>query len=253
MKRDPKARFSDRVEAYVKYRPGYPRGVIDWLKAHVGLHPGQVVADIGSGTGISSELFLRAGHPVIGVEPNEAMRAAARRLQDTYPAFRSQAGAAEATGLPSASVDWVVAGQAFHWFERHPAKTEFQRIGRPGAHLLLMWNERLVDTPFLEAYESLILAHATDYTQVDHRKISLEEVEAFFAPFEVTTAAFPNQQEMDFPGLKGRLLSSSYIPQVGMPGHQALMEGLRAVFDQHAVDGKVQILYDTQVYAGRLR
>src|ERR1700722_1751252 len=104
-------RFSDRVEDYVKYRPHYPTGVIRCLTDLYGFAPSWDVADIGSGTGISTEPFLRNGNKVYAVEPNDDMRGKAEALLGEYERFVSVDGTAEATGLPDASVKLLVAGQ----------------------------------------------------------------------------------------------------------------------------------------------
>ena len=111
MKSNSTTRFSDRVAYYIKYRPGYPAKVITLLNREIGLSPATVIADIGSGTGISSELFLKNGNRVFGVEPNQPMREAAESRLAGYDAFISINGTAEATTLPDASVDLVTAGQ----------------------------------------------------------------------------------------------------------------------------------------------
>ena len=122
---DATERFSNRVQDYARYRPHYPAAVIGCLEANCGLLETSVIADVGSGTGILTELFLRNGNPVLGVEPNRQMREAGERLRQDYPRFQSVAGRAEATTLPEQSVDFVTAGQAFHWFDRTKAKAEF--------------------------------------------------------------------------------------------------------------------------------
>ena len=127
MTADPTKRFSDRVENYVKYRPGYPPALLDCLRQVCGLTPAAVIADVGSGTGILSELFLKNGTPVFAVEPNDDMRQAAELRLGHYPNFASVAGTAETTMLSDRSVDLVTAGQAFHWFDVSQAKAEFAR------------------------------------------------------------------------------------------------------------------------------
>src|SRR5689334_13983183 len=96
---DSTTRFSNRVDDYIKYRPSYPVGILDLLKKDYGLTSSSVIADIGSGTGISTGLFLKNGNPVIGIEPNKEMREAAERLLKGYPKFRSVSATAEATTL----------------------------------------------------------------------------------------------------------------------------------------------------------
>src|SRR5258707_10267218 len=125
---DAKQRFSNRAADYVRYRPGYPSEALDVLGKECGLHPGHVIADIGSGTGFLSELFLKSGNRVYGVEPNEAMRQAGEEYLAAYDGFSSINGSAEATTLDDASIDFVTAGQAFHWFQKDAARKEFRRI-----------------------------------------------------------------------------------------------------------------------------
>src|ERR1700704_873866 len=137
----PTERFSSRGENYVRYRPSYPSAAIDLLKTRCGLSPGAVVADIGSGTGILSELLLGSGARVIGVEPNDGMRAAAEALLRGEARFRSVKGTAEATALAPASIDLLVAGQAFHWFDVDQARREALRLLRSGGFAALLWNE----------------------------------------------------------------------------------------------------------------
>jgi SAM-dependent methyltransferase len=123
----PTERFSDRVADYARFRAGYPPGVLEVLRRETGLAPHHVVADLGSGTGLSARLFLEDGNVVLGVEPNAAMRQAAERLLAGWPGFRSVAGTAEATTLDAGSVDLVVAAQAFHWFDPDATRAEVVR------------------------------------------------------------------------------------------------------------------------------
>ncbi len=245
-------RFSDRVENYVRYRPGYPAEVLDVLRAEAGLAPGQAVADVGSGTGISARLFLDAGHPVYAVEPNAEMRAAAEAMLGADPRFHSVAGSAEATTLPDASVELVVAAQAFHWFDPAAVAPEWRRILRPGGWIVLLWNTRQTDsTPFLRAYEALLREHGTDYTTVNHENVTDEALRAVLGD-GYARRVVPSEQVFDFDALKGRLLSSSYAPNVDHPGHAPVMDALRRIFDEHQRDGRVRFLYDTEIYFGRV-
>lgn len=246
---DPRGRFSDRVEDYIRYRPGYPGEVFDLLKSELGLGPGTVAADIGSGTGIFAEPLLREGAIVYGVEPNAEMRAAADRLLADFPNFHSVDGAAESTGLEPASVDLVTAAQAFHWFDIDKARAEFIRILRPGGHAVLVWNDRLTDaSPFLAAYENLLRSASLDYEQVNHRNVDDARLRRFFGHAGYRRAAFPNSQRFDWQGLYGRALSSSYVPPEGHPQHPAFAESLRRLFDRHNDAGHVEFLYTTRVY-----
>lgn len=248
----PEQRFTDRVENYVRYRPSYPDGVLDLLRRDAGLGSASHVADVGSGTGISAALLLRAGCTVSGVEPNRAMREAAERLLAAEPSFRSVDGTAEATSLADGSVDLIVAAQAFHWFRRREAREEFNRILKPAGRVVLMWNERrLAATPFLRDYEQLLLKFAVDYREVRHENIGEKELGEFFRGGAYQIHAIPHQQSFGFAGLKGRLLSSSYVPAEDRPEHAPMLEGLRRIFEQHQSGGLVRFEYDTRVFLGR--
>lgn len=251
---DPKQRFSGRVRDYARYRPGYPREVLRLLERSCGLTEDLVVADIGSGTGILSRLFLDNGNRVFGVEPNGEMRSAAERLLSGYERFASVAATAEETTLPESSADFVTAGQSFHWFDTHPARAEFARVLKTGGWAVLVWNSRRkTGTPFLEAYERLLGTFGTDYGEVEHGgRAGPQEIRSFFAPVPVREASFENRQVFDFDGLKGRLLSSSYVPVAGEPGYDGMVRELRRLVRKHERDGTVTLEYDTEVYYGHL-
>src|SRR5438477_686437 len=173
------SRFSDRVENYVRYRPGYPPGALQVLKDDCGLAPDHVIADLASGTGIWTRILLENRNPVFGIEPNAEMRLAGERLLAGFPKFTSVAGTAEATTLPDHTVDFVTAAQAAHWFHRERARSEFLRILKPGGWLVLLWNERLTDAnAFLREYEQLLLIYGTDYEDVRHERTT-EEMNEF--------------------------------------------------------------------------
>lgn len=210
-----------------------------------------MIADIGSGTGILTELFLQNGNPVLAVEPNPEMRRAGERLLQHYPHVHSIQGTAEATTLTEASVDVVTAGQAFHWFDHQKAKAEFLRILRPKGWVVLVWNERqTITTPFLVAYEQLLQAYATDYEEVNHTHINRSVVSNFFEPRDFTEKTFANRQDFDFEGVKGRLLSSSYTPEKGHPNHEPMLAELSKIFQTHHVNGQVGFEYRTVMYYG---
>lgn len=244
-------RFSDRVQDYVRWRPRYPQAVWDILVTETGISAGSVMADIGSGTGISAELFLSQGCVVFGVEPNDAMRAAAESQFAGEPRFRSLRGTAEATGLSEGSVDAVVAAQAFHWFDPTAARHEFRRILKPGGWVILLWNTRRLDsTPFLRGYEALLKEFGADYDQIRHDTVDRSQFATFFDQGFVRHQV-DNAQWFDRVGLRGRLMSSSYAPAAGHPRHAPMLAALDRLFDEQQQDGKVCFEYDTEVYCGR--
>lgn len=252
MPRDATRRFSGRSEHYVRHRPHYPREVLTILEREIGLAADWPIADVGSGTGISAELFLENGNTVYAVEPNADMRAAAERRFSDEPRFRSVAGSAEASGLPANSVDLVVAAQAFHWFDAQRTRTEFMRILRRDGWVVLLWNKRLIDTtPFLRAYEDLLMHFGTDYAEIRHDRRRPAVIAQFFGgPFQ--KRVLHTEQVVDLEGLRGRLLSTSYIPAPDQPEHAAMLHRLDEVFRDTAIDGMVRFDYDVELYWGRL-
>jgi SAM-dependent methyltransferase len=249
---NPTARFSSRVEEYIRYRPSYPKEVVETLARDCDLTANSTLADIGSGTGFLTRRFLDFGCSVIGVEPNKEMREAGERLLENYSRFTSHDGRAEETHLADESVDLVAAGQAFHWFDAAPARREFCRILRPPLWVALVWNERLENSAFLTGYENLVRRHSSDYGRVDHRRIDAARITDFFKHRDWTLATFPNIQQFDWIGLKGRLDSSSYAPRPGDPAYAPLISELGKLFDDHQKNGRVDFSYDTNLYYGML-
>lgn len=249
---DPTKRFSNRVENYLKYRPSYPAAIIPLLESECGLTPETLVADVGSGTGFMTEMFLSHGNRVIGVEPNAEMRSAGDRLLTKYPNFSSMNATAEATTLPDKSIDLIVAGQAFHWFDRRKTKIEFTRILKPGGWVVLIWNGfRVESSALVRGYQELLLRYGTDYREVS-REIEACDIETFYSPEKCRQARFDFKQVFDFEGLKGRLLSASYAPEQTDPRFDQMIGELQAIFEANRKDGTVDFDYETEVYYGQL-
>jgi len=250
--KDATQRFSSRVDNYVRFRPGYPTEVLALLRRECGLTPDSVIADIASGTGIFTRMLAENGNRVFGVEPNDEMRRAGEQFLQNYARFTSIAGTAEATTLPDRSVDIVTAAQAAHWFDREKARREFLRILKPGGWTVLVWNERRTDsTPFLRDYEQLLLTYGTDYQEVRHERTTAE-IADFFAPSSFRSSTLEMRQKVDFGGLEGRLLSSSYTPTPDHANYEPMLRELRRTFDGHQVNGSVSLDYNTLVYYGQI-
>jgi SAM-dependent methyltransferase len=250
---NPTTRFSDRVEHYVRSRPSYPAEFYDFLERHLQLPSPMQIADVGSGTGISTRPLLARGHTVHAIEPNQPMRQAAETLLSHYPKFHSVNATAESTGLPDGSVHLILAAQAFHWFDKPRARAEFARILRPGGRVVLVWNERRTDaTPFLRDYEELLQTFATDYYAVRHENVDAAALAAFFAPDAYDTRTFFNAQHFDYEGLESRLLSSSYTPSAHDPRRAPMLAELRRIFDRHQQAGQVNFEYDARAHYGQL-
>jgi SAM-dependent methyltransferase len=249
---DPTQRFTDRVDAYAAARPSYPDAVATLLVAELALPSRATVADLGCGTGLSCVPFLRAGLTVIGVEPNDAMRAAGEKFLAAQGDFRGVAGKAEATTLAAASVDLVIAAQAAHWFDLTAARVEALRILRRPPHAALIWNDRVgTGSAFAEGYEALLRDFGIDYLKIRHRQGPETTVAPFFGG-GYREAKLTNGTQLDFPTLVARVNSASYMPQPGSPPHDAMLVQLRKLFDASEHDGKVAMDYVTRIFFGAL-
>ncbi len=246
-------RFSNRVDDYVKYRPSYPKEIVEFMGEKLGLSKESTVIDIGSGTGIFSEILLRNGNRVYGVEPNAEMRAAAETLLSKYPRFKSIDGTAEKTSLPDHVADFIIAAQAFHWFDQEKTKLEFKRILKPNGYVVLIWNIRKSGTPFQDDYEALIDRFGTDYRQVRESNIvANDQIQAFLGERNYGSTQFPNFQKFDFEGLKGRLFSTSYVPSRSDARYHEMCVELKELFDKYQENKTVIMEYDTLLYFAQI-
>lgn len=250
---DSKLRFSNRVVNYVRYRPDYPQQIVVDLELNGLLGKNAIIADIGSGTGISTQLLLSHGYSCIGVEPNKEMREAAEEFLKHFDKFQSVNGNAEETGLDANSVDLVTASQAFHWFDRAASKIEFQRILRPGGKVALIWNERNhTGSVFQKTYEELLRDYCGDYERVDYKNVDEAALVKFFSPNKYSIYEYGNSQSFDFEGLKGRLESSSYCPLADSKNYDPLMKALETLFEKEKKYGQITFDYRTRVYVGSI-
>lgn len=252
---DPTGRFTARAGDYAKWRPGYPAEAVSFLCERLGWRKGDVVADLGSGTGIMTELLLDAGLWVAAVEPNAEMRRIAEEALGERDGFTSVAGSAEATTLADTSMDGAVAAQAFHWFDPVTTRVELRRVLKSPARVGVVWNVRQTDsTPFLRAYEAFLHEWGTDYAEVQARQEHPEAaLDAFFDGTCLESATFTNAQHFGYEGLEGRLLSSSYVPKAGDATFEPMLVALKRLFAEYEVSGEVAFRYDVRAYAGTLR
>jgi SAM-dependent methyltransferase len=183
------------------------------------------------------------------------MRAAAEEELRDFPQFHSIAAPAEETGLPAGSFDAITVAQAFHWFDHEAARREFRRLLRPDGWLFIVRNQRQEGTtPFAREYEEMLRTLGERYQAVGHRDRAAQarRIEEFFPAGSLRIAQYDNPHAMDWPGLRGRFLSMSYVPVEGEPGHDELISRLEEIFKTHARDGRVTFDQITEVHYGRL-
>jgi SAM-dependent methyltransferase len=240
----PLTRFSDRSEDYARYRPSYPTAAVDAIvKGFLG---GELAADIGAGTGISSRLLADRGLNVIAIEPNASMAKAAL----SHPKVHYKTAKAEQTELETGSIDLVVCFQAFHWFEPQMSLVEFHRILKPQARLALVWNDRERADPFTQAYSQLMKAASGNHPANRHvESVRPQEVLETSPYFEqLYHEEFPYAQALSFEALLGRVRSSSYI-SLEANDLKIVQDQLQELFQTWAnPHSEVALKYRTHVY-----
>ncbi len=246
----PTSRFSNRAENYARFRPGYPDELFTFIEAEMNLRSADNIVDIGSGTGLFAEPLLKHGHQVVCLEPNEDMRKAGEERLKKYPSFQSIQSTAEHTGLEDSSVDLITIAQTFHWLDPIAARVECNRILKPHGHVILAWNRQTNQTAFGKKYTDL----RNKYRIGEPGPVQIDPmvINDFFAPQQAMSKVFANKQLLDFEGLKGQLLSKSYIP---LPGHElydAMITELIQLFIAYNESGLVSIEYETLLYWGKL-
>jgi SAM-dependent methyltransferase len=242
------------VQAYLAYRPRFPRGIIPFLREHGAVPEGAVVADVGAGTGMLAEIFLEAGHRVIAVEPNGEMLEACRELAQQQPKLEVVEGSAEATTLPDASVDLIAVGRAMHWFDWPLAHREFGRILRPNGWVLVATSgHRDSGAPLSNRLSEILRKWRTDTAEVDTTRDFNQRLEGFLDASTWQRTTLHHCMTVDFPTLLGYAESLSAIPRPGERGHEGMVAELRAVFEEYQQDGKLVTPLSSDLHLGRLR
>ena len=252
---NPTKRFSNRVLDYIKYRPSYPEQIFkEIINPILNNNDDPVVADLGSGTGIFSKLILdnTIAKKLYCVEPNKEMREAAESLLGSYDKNRliSINGTGEVTTLNNNTCDLVTSAQAFHWFKIREAKDEIKRILKSNGNLFLVWNIRNDDTPCLKSYDKLMIKYSKEYESVYVRTIDKKDLDVIYDHYN--EKCFPHKQTFDLEGFLGRLRSSSWCPESNSKDFEILMSEMTNLFNQYQVDGRVEFLYNTKCYNGKI-
>ena len=250
-KMDPTKRFSNRAKLYANYRPGYPKELISFLRDELNLRPLHIIADVGSGTGLLSKLFLDNGNVVYAVEPNREMRQAAESIFDKNPNFHSVDGTAEHTTLAEHRIDFVTVAQAFHWFDKELTHQEFKRMLKPNGNVILVYNDRKKTDGFMQEYERLLLKYAPNYKEQTHQDVSEKEINDFYGNEKLGKKYFDNYQSLDLEGFKGRLMSSSFVP-LELNLQPSFSKELKEIFERCRVQGKVKFEYITRIWYGKI-
>jgi len=237
---DAKERFSGIANTYDIYRPSYPDNLIKWILKTARVHQGDLVADIGCGTGIASRLIAKKGLQVTGIEPNREMLSIAIEKNG---GLQYRQGSAERTGFSDHSIDVVISAEAFHWFDLGKTMPELQRILKPRGFCCAFWNVR-EKTPLLKEYDELLKSYSTEYPTMRRCKDTIADIKVFPSIKKLVEKQFTYSQTMTLDDLIGRAYTVSYIVY-GVKDHDAFKRKLEMLFKKFSSNGKITFDYKT--------
>jgi SAM-dependent methyltransferase len=235
-------RFTGRVAEYDKYRSRYPKAVVEILTEQCGLRREDMVADVGAGTGMLSELFLENGNAVVAIEPNEEMRAVCEKLASAWPGLTVKNATAEVTGLEGASLDVVAVGRAWHWFDRERAVAEFRRVLKPGGWVVLVSNRRYKDgSEEYAAYEAILTEFGNGRGETERETRMAGEVAPLFGDGPVVREELRGEQMLTLEEFLGQTQSFSVARLPGDAKYEGMQSALRDFFARFQQDGALRM------------
>jgi Methyltransferase domain. len=245
-------RFYSTVEDHLKYKPDYPRKLIDFLYDECGFSWESVIADMGSGTGTFTRLLLERGSRVVAIEPDRALREAAERiLGDEFPRFFSLEATAENTTLSDGSVHHIVCAQSFHFFDAEKCRQEFSRILRPGGLVVLIAMLPSQRDEFSSECARLVARYSEKISQNLAKDIS-GIYKGFFRDLPYSALSVSSRLTLDFESFCGRLFTSFPLPGPDDDCFDDMMEEMEILFELYQQQGTVTYVYDSVAYAGKL-
>lgn len=244
--------FTGVSEIYAKFRPTYPKALIQYLCSEIGLNNDSVVADIGSGTGILTRLLLSIGAKVYAVEPNEDMRKAAEIANCTFTNFISIDAPAENTTLTEQSIDYITAAQSFHWFDQACFRKECQRILKPDGKVIMIWNRRDETSGLVQTIDSISNKYCPQFSGSARGMRGAKTKDAYqdFFKKKYDTQIFPNDIVFDKERFIGLHQSASYRLNEDDKNYHNYINALSDLFDLHCTDGRLILPNNTCCYIG---
>lgn len=248
-----KAKFTGKSSLYDRYRPGYPkRFFIELFTKYISGNDNFVIADIGAGTGIFTELIASIGTDIIAIEPNDEMRAILKERMEDFKQVTCLNGSAENSGVGDKSVDIVTVAQAFHWFDAVAFKKECQRILKKNGLVMLIWNSRDHSSNLNKETAKISKKYCPNF-QGFSGGINIERLDLHqFFSNGYEHYAVSNPLKMDKEHFIGRNLSASYAPKKEDIFYDEFVDELGFLFEKYSKDQTILVPNDLHVYVGAI-
>jgi SAM-dependent methyltransferase len=248
-KLDNTKKFTNKSEAYAKYRPSYPEKFIEYIRQSLGEN--KIIADVGAGTGILTRQLAQNQKIVYAVEPNDEMREACENSSRDIRNISIINGTAENTMLEDKSIDIITVAQAFHWFDMEKTRTEFKRILKSDGRVVLVWNSHDDKDELTRENRVLFERLCTNFNGFSGG-CKPHTNDDFFKDGVCDYKIFPNDSTLTFDEFIGRSLSASYAPLKEDTVYDEFIEGLKNIFNKYSVDGKLTFPQNTYAYIGEI-
>lgn len=243
---------SERIENYLRYQPGYPKKIMNYLYEEVGLSRESVIADISSSTGVLTRLLLERGSRVVAIESDDKMREIAERLLgDEFQRFVSLNATAENTTLFNDSVNFIFCTHSFKQYCTDKCRNEFLRIMKPSGAVIFLYNRLNKEEGFLKEHQKLLDQYSIHLEKDECSGFSEDKISDFFGSTNYSYVSVPNRQNIDYEGAKAMLLSEISIPQ-GESVYCEILDEFHNIFERHNQNRKVLLNYTTEAYMGGL-
>ncbi len=229
--------FGPLAEAYDRGRPSYPAEAARWLVGR----DAATVLELGAGTGKLTRELVALGHDVHATDPDPDMLAVLRR---SLPDVRTSESVAEDIPLPDRSVDVVVAGQAFHWFDHERALPEIARVLKPGGAVAAAWNNRDARIPWVRKLWAL-LGEQPALAERESSAVDALVTSPLFGYVDRET--FSHWQEINRASIVDLVASRSYVAALDEEQRAAKLAEVVAFYDDYGrgMDG-MRLAYECE-------
>ena len=244
-------KFNKMQNDYSKYRPNYSNEAIEYILNLQNVDNEFKVADIGAGTGKLSLPFVKRGLKLYGIEPNKDMYEKLLENMKEYSDFFGILGYSEKTYLDNKSIDLIVVGQAFHWFNIDEFKIECKRVLKDDSYIAILYNNGDYSKEVINKIHELSRRYCPEYKGSSGGLYNNEDIfNNFFK--EYNKIIFKNDYKLTLDQFIGLNFSASYAPKENEENHDIYLSKLEEVFNTYQEDGYLTMPNNTILRIGKI-